>query len=256
MPPIKSKIQIRSSLNVAAQNFKKVCIHGESGCGKTMLAATAAPFKPIIILTERTGDESLHPDNIAKVFGAGRSDILYEIPIIEAFEPAEFEEAVNFVTESSDYDLVIFDSLSKASRLILKGAKGDYKDGRKAYGAHNDAAMDLLEMLVAGDKHVVAICHTSRTEDSDSGEVVYAPGFEGKAFTEKSVYDWPHVVFLDTFIDNDGHHQRVLRCHKGDSNKRCKNRGGLLDEFEEPHLGRLLQKLSGSKPSLKKKPKA
>ena len=241
-----SKIQLKSSRTVAAQNFKKICIHGVSGVGKTMLAATCAPYRPLVILTEQTGDESLHPTNIAKVFGKDRSDILYELDIIEAFTPDAFEDAVNFAVKSNEHDLIVFDSLSKGSRLILKQAKRENAHGMKAYGAHNDAAMQLLESLIAGDKHVIAICHTTRNQDEDTGETHYTPSFEGKSFSEKSTYDWPHILFMDILHDDeDGTPFRALRAHKGESNRLCKNRGGLLDELEEPHIGKLLQKLSG-----------
>ncbi len=247
MPKPPPRITIKSSRQVAAQNFRKICIHGQSGVGKTLLASTLGGFRPLIILTERTGDETLHPSNITKIFGAGRSDILYDIDIIEAFEPAEFEAALNFAINSKDHDVVFFDSLSKGSRLILRNAKKTNTHGMKAYGEHNDRAMDLLELLIAGDKHVVAICHTTRMEDAETGEITYVPSFEGKAFTEKSVYDWPHVLFLERLLrEDDGTPYRALRCHTGDSTRRCKNRGGLLDELEEPHLGNILRKLSSA----------
>lgn len=239
-------IQIKSSTQVAAQTFKKVCIHGPSGVGKTMLAATLAPFRPLVILTEVTGDESLSPDNISRVFGPGREDILYAVDIIEAFTPDVFEAAIDYAIKSSKHDVIVFDSLSKGSRLILKEAKRTNAHGLKAYGEHNDIIMSVLEDLVFGDKHVIALCHTNRVEDPESGEVIYTPAFEGKSFTEKSVYDWPHVLYLDNMMDDEGSTFRALRCHTGDSNKRCKNRGGALDEIEEPHLGRIIHKLSGT----------
>lgn len=253
MPKAPPSIVIKSSRQVAAQNQKKICIHGPSGVGKTSLVATLGGRKPLVILTERTGDESLNPDNIVKMFGANRPDILYDIDIIEAFEPNAFERALNFALNSTEHDLIFFDSLSKGSRLILRNAKKTNAHGMKAYGEHNDRAMDLLELLIAGDKDVIAICHTTRTEDAESGEVVYVPSFEGKAFTEKSVYDWPHVLFLERMLsETDGTPYRALRCHTGDSTRRCKNRGGLLDELEEPHLGNILKKLSGAGVASKK----
>lgn len=251
-------VQIKSTRETAALAFKKVLIHGQSGIGKTMLAATAAPFKPLIILTEKTGDESLTPGCIADVFGADRDDILYEMDIIEAFNSDDFAEAVKFANESPDHDLIIFDSASKASRLILKTAKGSYADGRKAYGEHNDTALTLIEDLLESDKHVVLLAHTSRQEDGDTGEVLYFPSFEGKAFVEAVVYDMPHVLFMEEVIDDEsGEKYRALRARQGDTNKRCKTRGGCLAELEEPHLGRLLQKLQKGpqKKVLKKKKK-
>lgn len=246
-------ITLKSTAQTSADTYKKLCIHGQSGIGKTMLAATAAGFCPLIIMTEKNGDESLSPENIAAVFGENRDDILYEIDIIQAFEPEEFQEAVQYAIASKKHDLILFDSMSKGSRLILKHAKTEHAHGLKAYGAHNDTAMSLIEELLDGDKHVVLLCHTSRQEDSDTGEITYFPNFEGKAFAEKFVYDMPHVLFMEDFLDDEGATFKTLRAKKGESNKRVKTRGNSLDELNEPHLGRLLNTLIGGKKETKAK---
>lgn len=244
-------ITLKSTAQTAALAAKKICIHGQSGIGKTMLAATAFPFKPLIILTEKTGDETLTPSCIEGAFGKDQPDILYAIDIIEAYEPEDFVEAVEFAINSSDHDLIIFDSMSKGSRLILKQAKSENAHGMKAYGQHNDQALALIEELLESDKHVVLLAHTSRQEDSDTSEICYYPSFEGKAFAEKFVYDMPHVIFMEEILDDDGEKYRALRCRQGDSNKRCKTRGGCLKEHEQPHLGKLIQKLQGNGPKKK-----
>lgn len=232
--------------------YKKIAIHGKAGIGKTLLAATAAPFKPLVIVTEKTGEESLQPATIEEVFGAGRSDILYDIDYLEAYEPDDFEKAVDFAMKS-EHDLIIFDSFSKASRLILKAAKKEHAHGLKAYGAHNDTAIELIEALMDQNKHVVCVCHTSRQQDGETGDILYSPAFEGKGFGEKFLYELAHVFHLEKFLDDEGIFHRVLRCHQGDSDKFAKNRGGLLKELEEPHLGRLIQKLSGQRKAKKSK---
>ena len=117
----------------------------------------------------------------------------------------------------------------------------------KAYGEHNDVATGLIESLMEQNKHVVCICHTSRQQDGESGEILYLPNFEGKSFAEKFLYELAHCLHLEKFIDDEGDSHRVLRCHKGDSDKFAKNRGGRLDELEQPHLGRLIFKLEGKK---------
>lgn len=249
-------IQLKSTAQTSAETFKKLCIHGQSGIGKSMLSATAYPFKPLIILTEKTGDESLTPENIIEVFGADQSDILYEMDIIQAFEPDEFSEAVQYAIESTDHDLIIFDSMSKVSRLILKHAKTEHAHGMKAYGQHNDKAMELIEELLDGDKHVVMLSHTERQVDDDSGETIYYPAFEGAKFSQKFVYDMPHVLFMEDVLDDDGNTYKALRAKKGDSNKRVKTRGNALDELNRPHLGELLQKLIHGKGEASPKKKA
>lgn len=246
-------ITLKSTANTSMQTFKKLCIHGMSGVGKSMLAATSFPFKPLIILTEKTGDESLTPENIIEVFGANQTDILYEMDIIQAFEPDEFSEAVQYAIESKEHDLILFDSMSKVSRLILKHAKTEHAHGMKAYGQHNDKAMELIEELLDGDKHVVMLSHTERQVDDDSGETIYYPAFEGAKFSQKFVYDMPHVLFMEDVIDDDGISYKALRAKKGESNKRVKTRGNALDELNRPHLGELLLKLINGKGETTKK---
>lgn len=247
-------IQLKSTAQTAALAAKKICIHGQAGIGKTLLAATAFPFKPLIILTEKTGDETLTPSCIEGAFGKDQPDILYAIDIIEAYEPEDFLGAIEYAINSADHDLIFLDSGSKASRLILKQAKLENAHGMKAYGQHNDQALALIEELLESDKHVVILAHTARQEDSDTNEICYFPSFEGKAFAEKFVYDMPHVIFMEKVLDDDtGEHYRALRCHQGDTNKRCKTRGGCLNELEQPHLGKLIQKLQGNGPKPKKK---
>lgn len=237
-------ITLKSTAKSASMTWKKIAIHGNAGIGKTMLAATAAPFKPLVILTERTGEETLQPASIIAAFGKGRKDICYDIDYVEAFTPEDFQEAVNFAL-TSDHNIIFFDSFSKASRLILKSAKMNNAHGMKAYGEHNDVATSLIEALMEQDKHVVCICHTQRQQDGESGEVMYLPSFEGKSFSEKFLYELAHCLHLEIAHDDVGNPHRVLRAHKGESNKFAKNRGGQLAELEQAHIGRAIYKLSG-----------
>lgn len=250
-------IKLKSTAKSAAMTWKKIAVHGPSGIGKTLLAATCAPFKPLVIVTEKTGEESLQPASIIKAFGAERSDILYDIDYLEAYTPEDFEQALKFA-EKSDHDLVIFDSLSKASRLILKAAKAENTHGLKAYGQHNEVLLKLLEGLMDAPKHIICNCHTTRIQDEGTGDVVYVPGFEGKSAVEKFVYELAHILHLEMATDDDGNSYRALRAHQNESDRFAKNRGGQLDELEEPHIGRLIQKLSGVTPTAvkKKRPQA
>jgi hypothetical protein len=253
-PHKKMAIKLKRTSQAAAMTFKKIAIHGRAGIGKTMLFATAAPYKPLVIFTEKTGEESLQPEAIAKIHGSGRSDILYDVDYIEAYTPEDFQAAVQYAM-TSDHDLIGFDSFSKASRLILKHAKTEHAHGLKAYGQHNDVAIDLIESLMAQDKHVIAICHTSRQQDGESGEVLYQPSFEGKGFGEKFTYELAHILHMELAFDDEGVAHRVLRCHQGESDKLAKNRGGLLSELEPAHLGHIIQKLSGTSPQKKSRVK-
>jgi hypothetical protein len=233
-------IELKSTATTSNQNYKKIVIHGPSGVGKTLLAATSPPFRPLVILTEKTGEESLSPPAIAACFGANNPSYLYDIPFVEAYDQKSFEEAIAFA-KTSDHDLIIFDSISKASRWILKAEKAVSKNGMRAYGEHNDKAMALIEDLMLMPKHVILIAHSSASEDN--GAVVWVPHMEGKSLLEKIVYEFPHILHYDIGFTDSGVEYRALRAKKGTTDKRCKNRGGQLDELEPIHLGSLICKL-------------
>lgn len=238
-------IKVVSSSTLVGKGGKKVAVHSAAGMGKTMLAATAP--KPLVIMTERTGVDALSEANIRKVFG-DKKGITFDIPIIEAYTVADIEAAITYARDSSKHETVIFDSVSELSKLKLREEKPLHKNKLQAYGAMADQIDDMLREMRDDPKNWIWLFHSSREdvygEDGEPSSTQMVPGFEGR----RMGHEFPHLVgdvycMVSDFGD-DGVEKRMLRTRTGDTCYYAKNRRGLLDELEEPHLGRIFWKLS------------
>src|SRR5688572_8164873 len=123
---------IRSSKQAPKTHFNAL-IHSFTKAGKTLSAAATSP-RPLVILTESEGSESLTEANIRKVFnnGEGLENLNVEIPIIDAFTWDDFTAAVDYALTPEimeTYDTLIIDSISEASVLALKHFMALNKDG-------------------------------------------------------------------------------------------------------------------------------
>ena len=186
--------------------FRKVAIFGRPGRGKSMLAATCR--KPLVILTEPGGADSLTEDNIRKVFGPPKTTdaivkelladkelgftketaaayaphcaICYDIPRIEAFDKKTLDEAVTFVTSDSDaakeYETIMLDSATQATEILLAWAltvtitKAGKENPLKAYGKMSEEFKKLNDRLLMSRKNYVALFQARELKQPTSNE--------------------------------------------------------------------------------------
>jgi hypothetical protein len=240
MPPV-----IKSSNSMAGAGGIKIAIHSAAGMGKTMLAATCP--KPVVILTERTGADSLSEANIRAVFG-DKKGITYDIPVVEAYTIPDIEEAIEMCRTDKRFDTIVFDSVSEMSKLKLKAELPLHKNMMQAYGAMANSVDDLLRAMRDDKKNWVFLFHSDSNEVyNDEGEpsaTVFVPGFEGQKMQKEFPYMIGDVYCMVAEFDDEGKEQRKLRTRQGDTNYYAKNRRGRLDELEEPHIGRVFWKLT------------
>lgn len=269
-----SKIKIISSRK-PTNRFRKVGIFGRPGYGKSMLAATAP--KPLVILTEPGGADSLTEDNIIKVFGppvsvqqmaktlmtedkmpkekaeayAKALQICYDIPRIEAFTKIALDEAIDFVcsSEAAEYETIILDSGTKASEHILTWAltttrtKSGSENALRAYGEMSKVFDKMTDRLMALEKNYVCLFQAQElqqatSKEEDAPRVSYlVPGVAGR----KSKMSLPHafgsIWSVDRRINDQGEQEYFIRTQPEDSNGYEKTRGAGLDPTEEFHLG-------------------
>lgn len=213
-------------------SFIKMMVYGDAGVGKTSLIATAP--NPIIISSE---------SGLLPLAG-------HDIPVIKISSYDELVEAYNYCIES-DYQTICLDSLSDIAETILAEYKQDEKDPRKAYGRLAD---DLLSAIRAfrdiEDKHVYFVSKQARIEDADTGMCAYRPSFPGQQLNMNIPYFFDLLLCLRIGVDKDGVKYRYLQT-QGDINHVCKDRSGMLDEFEEPNLTLLFNKIKGVKDEVK-----
>ena len=236
-------IKPRSSTKISDSGGIKVAIHAAAGMGKTLLAATAP--NPIIILTERTGADSLSPANIEAVFG-GQKGITKDIPVLEAYTTKEIEEAIEYA-RGSDHETIVFDSVSEMSKIRLKEEMPKHKNGMQAYGQMASDVDVLLREMRDDDKNWVFLFHTDTEEVyDDEGEpsaTLFVPGFEGRKMGREFPYMIGDIYCIVNEFSDEGEEKRMLRTRQGDTASYAKNRRGRLDELERMHLGSLFWKL-------------
>ena len=241
-------IRIKSSKKVTSRGGIKIAIHSAAGMGKTMLAATAP--KPIIILTERTGDDCLSEQNIKAVF-KGVNGITTDIPIIEAYTVSAIEEAIEYCRNSDDYETIFLDSVSELSKLKLKEEAPLHKNKLQAYGEMADHVDDLLRAMRDDKKNWVFLFHSDKNDvyddDGEASSTVMVPGFEGQKMLNEFPYLIGDVYCMVSEFDDQGEEKRMLRTRQGDTAYFAKNRRGRLDELEPPHIGRIFWKLTKKK---------
>tara|TARA_A200000159_G_scaffold19571_2_gene16170 strand:- start:1938 stop:2690 length:753 start_codon:yes stop_codon:yes gene_type:complete len=247
--------RVKSANDLAGKGGVKCAIYSDAGGGKTLLAATAP--RPLVIMVEKTGADSLTTENIKRVYG-DQKKITYDVPVIEAHTVEQFDEAVNFVRESKDYDTIIVDSMSELSKIRLKDELPHHKNAMQAYGVLAQEMDDMVREMRDDDKNWVFLFHKGREdtydEDGEKSGTQYVPDFEG----QKMNHDFPYLIGDIYFIDVDpddesGNPARRLRTAKGDTAYLAKNRRGGLDILEDMHLGKIFWKLKKKKSTRIKK---
>lgn len=213
---------LRPVSNYAIKYGAKAVIYGGAGSGKTPIAATAP--RPLMIICE-PGMLSMTKVNV---------------PAIPAFTAAEINDRFAWVfgsSETKNFDTICIDSLSQMCEIILTDELNKNKDGRKAYGELSRKVMEKLNGLYfMPEKHLYLICKQQIT-----GENYKRPFFPGQDLPVKV----PHLFdfILQLGIQNVPNVGQVsaFRCNQS-LDVLARNRTGNLNDFEEPHFGRLVSK--------------
>lgn len=226
-------------------NGVKMLVHSVGGIGKTMLNATLP--NPFIVSIEK-GLLSLSKENITKTFGANRSDVCYDIPTGEITGFADMTDVFRFLTESEHarhFESIGLDSISDIAEVCLSGAKKLVKDGRLAYGELNEKMGGMIRSFrdLPG-KHVYFTAKQDKELDPGSNLMLYAPSMPGKELTRQLPYFFDEVFSLNVSPKDptSGKSFRFLRTQP-DPQYYAKDRSGFLEEIEEPHLGKIINKI-------------
>jgi hypothetical protein len=218
-------LQVSSTNKITAKDGIKTLVYGPSGVGKTRLAITApGPF----IFSGENGLLSLKQHNI---------------PYIPINTYANMKEAFSWFMKSNEarYIQTLFlDSLTEIAQVILSEEKIKTKDPRKAYGAMQDSVYDLIRAFRdSKGRNVVLICWEQYIEFGLGKKAV--PVIPSEKLQAALPYFWDLVLHH--------HHGRTASgvvyqaFHTRDTDWwTAKDRGGNLDELEEPNLTKLFIK--------------
>lgn len=230
----------------------KLLVFAESGYGKTMLNATLP--NPLIISAE-SGLLSLTKRNIERVYGAGRPDICYDIPVISVKSIHDVEQAYMWVGDpvnnpvidefgNRQFQSISLDSLTEIAEQCLNNAKRTVKDPRQAYGE----LIERMQTLIRAFRDIMGLNvymsgKMARYKDEFTGVTTYGVSMPGSKLGPEIPYFFDEVFKLG--INKDPNTQEEFRYLQTgpDMSNNCKDRSGVLDFMEQPHLGMIINKI-------------
>lgn len=230
----------------STNNGVKILVHGKSGMGKTVLAATLG--QRAILVSAESGALSLQRHNLERLYGVGNPDINYDMHIIVVQSVKDFADAYDWIMgpNGQNYDTVALDSLSEIAEKILSYEKSRTKDGRMAYGN----AAEEIEKLVRKyrdipSKTVYMSAKTEMLVDGDGGGMKYYPMMPGKKTGQALPYFFDEVFYYDMYThEADGQKYRVLHTEPNEKFS-AKDRSGMLGPMEAPNLSAIIRKIKG-----------
>ena len=243
----------------------KGCIFGKSGIGKTTLLWTLDP-RATLFMDLEAGDlaiEGWPGDTIRPRTWVECRDFAVFIggpnPALRADQPystAHYEavcERFGDPTVLDHYETVFVDSITVAGRLCFQWCKGQPEavsektgkpDVRGAYGLHGREMIGWLTHLQHTRAKNVWLVGILDEKLDDFNRKVFQPQIDGS----KTGLELPgivdEVITMAEVADEGGAPYRAFVCQTLNPWAfPAKDRSGRLDQVEEPHLGRLMEKI-------------
>lgn len=245
----------------------KGCIFGKSGIGKTSLLWTM-PADTTLFFDLEAGDlaiEGWQGDTIrprtwqecrdfAVFIGGANPSLRDDQPYSPAHYAAVCERYGN-PEALRKYDTVFIDSITVAGRLCFNWSKGQPQafsektgkpDTRGAYGLHGQEMIAWLTHLQHTRGKNIWFVGILDEKLDDFNRRVYQPQIEGS----KTGLELPgivdQVITMAEMPTESGASFRAFICHTlNEHGFPAKDRSGRLELMEEPHLGRLMEKIKG-----------
>lgn len=256
---------ISASERLKQKSGIKGVILGASGLGKTSLLWTLEADKTLFFDLEAgdlavegwTGD-TIRPRTWQEcrdfaVFIGGPNPALRDE---QAYSQAHYDSVIEQFgdpTSLDKYDTIFIDSITVAGRLCLQWCKGQPQaisdrtgkpDTRGAYGLHGQEMIAFLTHLQHTRNKNVWFVGILDERIDDFNRKVYVPQIDGS----KTGLELPgivdEVITLADIASEDGQSYRAFITHTlNPYGYPAKDRSGRLDLIEEPHLGRLMEKI-------------
>ncbi len=258
---------ITADQRLAEKRGIKGCVLGGSGEGKTSLLRTLTAASTLffdleagdLAVEDWTGD-TIRPRtwqecrDIAVFIGGPNPALRDEQPYSQAHYDAV---CAQFGSSGAldKYETVFIDSITVAGRLCLQWCKGQPQafsertgkpDTRGAYGLHGQEMIGWLTHLQhTRDKNIWFVGILEEKVD-DFNRKIFTPQIDGS----KTALELPgivdQIITLAEIESEDGQKYRAFINHTFNPyGYPAKDRSGRLDMIEEPHLGRLMEKIKG-----------
>lgn len=258
---------ISADQRLAERRGVKGCIFGKSGIGKTSLLWTLNPAATLFMDLE-AGDlaiegwagDSIRPRTWQEcrdfaVFIGGPNPALRDD---QAYSPAHFAAVCERFGEPSAldrYDTLFVDSITVAGRLCFQWCKGQPEafsdktgrpDVRGAYGLHGREMIGWLTHLQHTRAKNVWFVGILDEKLDDFNRRFFAAQIDGSKTGNELPGIVDEVITMAEMTDDGGKPYRAFVCQTLNQwGFPAKDRSGRLDLVEEPHLGRLMDKIRG-----------
>ncbi len=245
----------------------KGCIFGKSGEGKTSLLWTLPPESTLFwdmeagdLAVEGWPGDAIRPRTWTEcrdyaVFIGGPNPALRDDQPYSAAHHADVCRRFGDPSALDRYETAFVDSITVAGRLCFQWCKGQAEafsektgkpDIRGAYGLHGREMIAWLTHLQHARRKNVWFVGILDERFDDFNRRVFQPQIDGS----KTGLELPgivdEVITLTTVADEAGKPWRAFVCQTVNPwNYPAKDRSGRLDMIEEPHLGRLMEKIRG-----------
>lgn len=221
------QVQLKSTHGYGKKEGVKFLVYSPAGYGKTTLCATAPT--PVILSAE-SGLLSLRK---------------YNLPYIEINTINDLRTAYAWAKgskEARQFQTICIDSISEIAETVLAFQKTKSKDGRMAYGDMIDEMNKVIkEFRDLQGYNIYMSAKQARIKNEATGVIMNVPSMPGEKLGQNLPYLPDEVFQLD--IEGVGANSfRFLRCQPDFMNT-AKDRSGALTAMEEPHLGKIIEKI-------------
>lgn len=241
----------------------KGIIVGKAGIGKTSLLYTLDPATTLFVNAE-AGELSVQdwggdmvrlrtwPDarNLAAAIGGGN-------PALDDNEPYSLAHAAAMQAgmDFGKYETVFIDSITEVSRICFAWSqkqpeafseKTGKPDTRGAYGLMGRQMIEWLKQFQHAPRVNVWLVGLLNEVKDDFGRTSFVMQVEGSKTALEAPGITDQVITMTQFTPEEGAPYRAFITHAVNQwGYPAKDRSGRLDLIEEPHLGKLMTKISG-----------